>query len=160
VTDFLYRYKIPAEFNPAGDCQRAPITSTTGEAIEASTGSIEQEVMESIAQGLPGFNGGWISSIYLDRLLDRLGLVRKISHSRRKEMLEGLGYRPHPAFKDGRVNNVVLPDGGKPRLYIASDALARQITSPTEAAKNYEAFNNHQAAPTYHRSLPFGRSNG
>jgi hypothetical protein len=115
--------------------------------------SVEQEIQEAVAQGLQGFNGGWVSSIWLERLLDKLGLVRKVTHSRRKEMLEGLGYHYHPAFKEGRVNNIVLPDGGKPRLYIKDDSLARQITGSVEACKAYEAANTNRNVV----ALPFSQ---
>lgn len=151
VAEFLYSYAIPSELNPAGECQRAPISSTTGEALQVSQGTIEQEILECVAQGLPGFNGGFISSIYLDRLLDRMGLMRKISHVRRREILEGMGYRYHPALNDGRVNNSVLPDGGKPRLYIHDTCLALQITSGAEVAKFYESANKNQP----HLQVPF-----
>jgi hypothetical protein len=150
VSEFLHTYAIPARLNPASECQRAPLSSSTGEAIQVSTGSIEQEILESVAQGLPGFHGGWISSIYLDRLLDRMGM-RKISHMRRREMLEGLGYRPHPALVDGRVNNPVLPEGGKPRLYVHDTCLFKQLTSGAEVAKCYEASNKNQP----HLNVPF-----
>lgn len=151
VSEFLHSYVIPVELNPAGECQRAPISSTTGEALQVSQGTIEQEILESVAQGLPGFNGGFISSIYLDRLLDRMGLMRKINHIRRREILEGLGYHYHPALLDGRVNNAVLPDGGKPRLYIHDSCLARQLQSGAEVAKFYESANKNQP----HLNVPF-----
>lgn len=141
VAELLHTYAIPAEFNPAGEAHRAPITSTTHEAIAASTGNVEQEIEEAVSQGLQGFCGGWISSIWLDRLMERLGLARKVSHNKRKEILEQMGYRYHPALKDGRVNNTVLPEGGKPRLFARVDSLVMQITGPAEAAKNYETAN-------------------
>ena len=155
ITDFLYSYQIPAAFNPATECQRAPLSSTTGEALEASQGTIEQEILEAVAQNMPGFCGGWISSIFLDRLLDEMGIRRKISYTRRAEMLEALGYRRHPAFKDGRVNNVVLPDGGKPRLYIHNSALARQIANNAQAADSYQAANMNR--PSTAAALAFSR---
>jgi len=155
VTDFLHTYQIPAELNPAGDCQRAPFSSTTGEAISASTGGIEQEIQEAISQGLPGFCGGWVSSSALDRLLERIGRVRGVTHLRRKEMLESLGYRWHPALKDGRTNNVVLPDQTKPRLYVHDENIARQITDATAAAKEYERCNTASAPYSSGQRLPF-----
>lgn len=141
VNELLTTYKIPAAYNPAGSCQRAPQTTSTEQAIASSTGSVEQEIQESVAQGLPGFAGGWISSIYLDRLLERMGLMRRVSHSKRKEMLAQLGYQLHPALPDGRVNNPVLPEGGKPRLYVKIGSLAAQITVPAEVGKAYETAN-------------------
>jgi hypothetical protein len=151
VSEMLWTYSIPAALNPAGECQRAPITSTTHEAIAASAGGLEQEIEEAVSQGLQGFAGGWISSIWLDRLLERLGLARKVSHFKRKEILEQMGYRYHPALKDGRVNNPVLPEGGKPRLFIHHSSLAMQITEPVAAAKHYEAANANRNAV----ALPF-----
>jgi hypothetical protein len=147
VSELLYTFPIPDEFNPATGCQRAPVTTSTAAAISASAGGAEQEIAEAVAQGLPGFCDGWISSIQLDRLLERLGIARRITHSKRKEMLERLGYAYHPALVDGRVNNLVLPDSGKPRLFILKTAPARAIQGAAEAAKAYEQANNHSRVP-------------
>lgn len=141
VAEYLHTYQIADALNPAVDCQRAPVTSSTKEAIEASTGSVEQEIQEAIEQGLPGFCGGWISSVWLERLLERLGLARKISPYKRKQILEQMGYQHHPALSGGRTNNNVLPDNTKPRLYIHTSRLEMQLGA-TEAAKNYETANN------------------
>lgn len=151
VSDFLWTYPIPNDLNPAvtagGLLHRAPDTSSTTAAIEASRGGIEQEILEAIEQGLPGFCGGWISSIQLDRLLERLGAARRVTHSKRKEMLHDLGYGYHPALSDGRVNNMVLPDNGKPRLFVHKECDARHIKVAGEAAKAYEQVNNHCRVP-------------
>lgn len=147
VSELLHSFPIPDEYNPATSCQRAPVTTSTALAIAASTGGVEQEVNEAIAQGLPGFCGGWISSIQLDRMLERLGVARRVTHSKRKEMLEALGYAYHPALVEGRVNNLVLPDGGKPRLFVHKDSQARNIQGAAEAAKAYEQANNHNRVP-------------
>jgi len=151
VSDFLWTFPIPNEFNPAvsagGMLHRAPDTSSTAAAIEASRGGVEQEILEAIEQGLPGFSGGWISSIQLDRLLERIGAGRRVTHSKRKEMLRDLGYDYHPALVDGRVNNLVLPDGGKPRLFIHEASPARHIQVAAEAAKAYEQANNTGRVP-------------
>jgi hypothetical protein len=152
VTDLLFTYQIAEAYNPAGACQTAPSTSTTAEAIGASLGPIEQEISECIAQELQGFCGGWISSIWLDKMLERI-LHRHLSHSKRKEILANMGYHWHPALEasQGRVNNKVLPDNGKPTLYIHESSLAKQITYANEAAKSYEAANLNKQA-----SLPMG----
>lgn len=147
ISELLHTFPIPDEYNPATHCQRAPVTTSTAAAISASTGGVEQELQEAIAQGLPGFCGGWISSIQLDRLLERLGVARRVTHSKRKEMLNDLGYTYHPALVEGRVNNMVLPDGGKPRLFVKTDSQARAIQGAAEAAKAYEQANNHNRVP-------------
>jgi hypothetical protein len=147
VNEILHTMPIPDEFNPATDCQRAPATTSTEAAIGESMGGVEQEIQEAIAQELPGFCGGWISSVQLERLLDRLGAARRVTHSRRKELLHELGYSYHPALHDGRVNNIVLPDGAKPRLFIHKDSPARALATVAEAAKAYEQANNHTRVP-------------
>jgi hypothetical protein len=133
VSELLHTFPIPDEFNPAGKCQRAPNTSTTEQAIEAGRGSVEQEVLERIEIADQGFAAGWVSSIFLDRLLDHLGASRRIPINKRRELLATLGYTPHPGLPDGRVNNIVLPDAGKPRLYITKDHPSRGLTGPDVA---------------------------
>jgi Family of unknown function (DUF5906) len=151
VSEYLHTYAIAAEYNPAGSCHKAPRTTSTDDAISYGLGIVEQEINESIAQELQGFCGGWISSIWLDRMLERIHKGRNLSHSKRKEILAGMGFFYHPALTQGQVNNKVLPDNGKPRLYIRRDTMAWQITNANEAAKSYEAANiNKQAA------LPMG----
>lgn len=142
MSELLHTLPIPDEFNPATKCQYAPETISTRAAIDASMGGIEQEILEAIAQGLPGFCGGWISSIMLDRLLEKLGVARRVTHYKRKEMLSAMGYEYHPALHDGRVNNVVLPDQSKPRLFIKKDAAARYIATAAEVGRSYENSNN------------------
>ena len=147
VADLLHTFPIPDEFNPATSCQRAPETTSTVSAIAAGAGGVEQEILEAIEQGLPGFCGGWISSIQLDFLLEKLGAARRVTHSKRKEMLHDLGYDYHPALHDGRVNNLVLPDNGKPRLFIHKNSIARALPTAAEAAKAYEQTNNSGRVP-------------
>jgi hypothetical protein len=141
VTHYLMNYPIDPEFNPAGKCQRAPDTSSTSEAIERGLGGIEQEVVEAVAQGVPGFCNGWVSSMALDRLLERINAARKMSHMRRREMMQSLGYDYHPALTDGRVNNIVLPDNGKPRLFVKRDSPHMLITVAAEVARKYSEDN-------------------
>jgi hypothetical protein len=121
VAELLHTYDIPDEFNPATHCHRAPRTSGAARFRQVSMGKIEQEVQEAIEQGLPGFAGGWVSSLALDALLQR---VRSsgLSHQRRQKLMEGLGYILHPGLPDGRVATVTAPDGGRPKLFIRRDS--------------------------------------
>ena len=140
VAELLHTYEIPPEFNPAGECHRAPDTSTTCEVIVESQGSVEQQIMEVVAQDLPGFMGGWISSVALDRLItETLKMGNRLSYLKRKEMLQGMGYVLHPGLVEGRVNNPVQPDGRKPQLFIKSGHPAINITGAAEIAKAYSA---------------------
>lgn len=139
VSEFLWTLQIPDEFNPATGCQRAPQTSSTDAAIAAGMGRVEQEITEAIDQGLPGFAGGWVSSICVDRLLDRLGRAGSIPPNRRRDLMISLGYDYHPALPLGRVNNVILPDSARPRLYIRGDHPDRALMVAADAARAYTA---------------------
>ena len=139
VAEILHTYPIPDEFNPAKDCHRAPTTSSTEEAIGSTQGGIEQQIIESVQQGVPGFNGGWISSMALARLLDDLKQGQRITLNKRKDMLRALGYELHRALPDGRVNNAVQPDGRKTQLFIKIGHPDGHLTVPADVAKAYTA---------------------
>lgn len=139
VAEYLATYAIDPEFDPAGRCQRAPATSTSAEAQAATVGGVESEVLEAIDQGVQGFRGGWVSSMALDQLLARTRMEGRLPRNMRREMLESLGYVHHPALPHGRVNNDVLPDAGKPRLFIRPDHPSVALSSPAEVARAYTA---------------------
>ena len=88
-------------------------------------------------QGRPGFRGGWASSMQLDHLLIKIHAARKVPMNKRREFMGNLGYVLHPALTDGRVNNNVLPDNGKPRLYIKLGHTSMYLTGASEVAKAY-----------------------
>lgn len=136
ISEYLHTYSIPDALNPATSCHRAPATTTTHEAIEASLGGIEQEVIEAISAGRPGFAGGWVSSMALDRLLERLHL--RMARNKRREMMEALGYEYHPGLPGGRVTTPIqIDEGGKPRLYVKVGGLASQLKGAPEIARAY-----------------------
>ena len=88
-----------------------------------------------------------MSSLALDRLLATMGREAAMGRSRRPDLLRSLGYIKHPGLDDGRVNNSIMPDGGKPRLFVHKDSQARAIQGAAEAAKAYEQANNHSRVP-------------
>lgn len=139
VAELLHTYPIPDEFNPATTCHRAPMTSSTEAAIRSSLGGIEQHVQEAIAQGLPGFAGGWVSSIMLGRLLEDIRQSQRLTPNKRRDMLRHLGYRIHPGLPDGRVNNSVQPDAGKPQLFILEGHPSAFLRDGSEIARAYTA---------------------
>lgn len=141
VTDYLFTYPIPDEYNPATKCQRAPMTSSTSTAIAASIGGVEQEIQEAIAQGAVGFCGGFISSIMLQQLLERIRAANRITHTMRKDLLLELGYVLHPALPNGRVNNTVMPDNGRPRLFVHMESEVYKMENGLEVVKAYENAN-------------------
>ena len=136
VNDFLRSYAVAEEFNPAGLCTRAPETSSTQAALVASRGRAEQEIIESIEQGRPGFAGGWVSSKAVDDLLDRIRA--HVPRGKRRDLMHALGYEYHPGLPDGRVNVTVQPDNGRPRLYIRRGHILGNISGATEIAKRYQ----------------------
>lgn len=140
VNHWLRTYKVAAEFNPARACQVAPKTSSTAEAIKLSMGGIEQEIIEAIESGLPGFCGGWISSLALDRLLTERRLASKLPRAKRRDMLRSLGYDWHPGLKNsGRVWNPIQDCGvmGKPVIYCKVGHIVGQIVSPADIVRHY-----------------------
>jgi hypothetical protein len=136
VAEYLYTYPIAPDFDLSG---RAPRTSTSDEVFEATMGSVEHEVLEAIAQGTQGFKGGWISSMALDTLLVRTRMDARIPRNSRKELLEGMGYLWHPGLPNGRVNNDVMPDGGKPRLFVQRSHPTWGMVGAAEIARAYTA---------------------
>jgi len=137
VTDYLHTYQIPDELNPAGACHRAPVTSSTEEAVALSLGGVEQEIMEAVDEGRPGFSGGWISSMALDRLLESRRDSRRVPQNRRRSVLRSLGYDLHPHLPGGRANSVVPLDGGKPRLYIRTGHPDQALTKGSDIVAAY-----------------------
>jgi hypothetical protein len=137
VNEFLHNYQIPVMYNPALDCHRAPVTSSTGEAVGLSLGGVEQEIIELVGRGAQGFANGWISSLALDRMLKTRRDDKRITYNKRAELLKNMGYVPHPALKNGRVNNIIPMDLGKPRLYIKKGHIVANMTNSAEIAKRY-----------------------
>lgn len=137
ITNFLQNYQINEEYNPATKCQRAPVTSSTQEAIELSMGSVEHTILESIDEDRPGFCGGWVSSSALDKLLNEIKADRRVPVNKRRSLMESLGFEYHPSLRGGRVNNTVLAEGGKPRLYIKSGHIHMNLQSPAEVQRYY-----------------------
>jgi len=137
VAHYLNTYNIVDSLNPATNCHRAPVTSSTDEVIRMSLGGIEQEILEAIDEKRLGFSGGWVSSMALDRLLDQRRDNKRITRNKRKELLTDLGYVPHPNLHKGRVNNTIPMDGGKPILYIKAGHILGNLQKPSEITARY-----------------------
>lgn len=151
VTEFLCTYAILDELNPATSCQRAPQTSTTDQVLEQSLGSVEQEIMEAVESGRQRFCGDWISSFALADLLKELHI--RMSHNKRGDMLEAMGYVRHPALKRGRATAVLSIDAGQPTLYVKKSNTLLMGLDGQEAMQHYlkaqEAAANPRALRTF-----------
>lgn len=130
VAHYLMTYPLPAEMP-----SRAPMTTSRGNAIAMSRGRAEQEVMEAIEDGRPGFAGGWVSSRYLDALLDSIRAA--VPRSKRRGLMQSLGYDYHPALPDGRATGIVTPDNARPRLYVRAGHLALNLSVPGAVGDAY-----------------------
>lgn len=139
VAHYLAEFAIPDEFNPTTQCQRAPVTTSTEEAVTMSTGGVEQEIVEAIEEGRTGFAGGWVSSFALDELLKELRKESAVPRNRRTDIMRDLGYQLHPGLKDGRVNNPIPSEGGKPKLYIKVGHIHCNLTNGADIARHYSA---------------------
>ena len=139
-THHLQHMVLRAELDPARLAHRAPDTTTTAEAIEASAGPVEQAVREAIGAGEVGFRGGWVSSTWLAKLL---GDHRLRLHSNQWDSaLKAMGYVKHPSLPGGRLNNPVMPDGKKSRLWVKADTIpALNLHSAAAVAAAYAAAN-------------------
>lgn len=135
ITHYLRTYPIPTEFNPARAGHRAPDTSSSAEVHAVAMGLREQEVQEAIDSAGVGFRGGWVSSHYALELLKQSD--RRIRVGGLDDVLANLGYVRHPGLKDGRVNNLVQPDGARSVLYVAKGRMDLLGLSGAEAAKAY-----------------------
>lgn len=136
VNQYLQSYTIPDEMNPATSCHRAPVTSSTNDVIVGSRSVVEQDVIEAIESGRPGFIGGWVSSIAFNTLLKEVHL--KIPTNKQKDILREIGYAPHPALTRGRANNIVPVEGGKPVLYVQKGHPVAAITDAAMACRIYQ----------------------
>lgn len=144
--NYLRNMAVEEAHDPARLSLRAPVTTSTAEARVASLGRAEQEVIDACEEGRPGFAGGWVSSKYLDELLDRVRA--NVPRNKRRELMASLGYGYHPALRDGRVNDYVMPDNAKPRLYLRAGHLALNLDQPAEIARAYTKAQEITTAPT------------
>lgn len=124
---------------------RAPKTSTTDQAIEASLGLVEQEILEKIQEGLTdGFKGGFVNSNALKNLLVTLGRRSSLKLSTQRDILLQLGYKPHPELTSdpARLGRVHWDMDGKtkPTLFVKIGSEASKLTKDKVRAE-YERHN-------------------
>jgi hypothetical protein len=135
VAEFLWTMPIEDAFNPVLH-RRAPRTTSTEAAIREGLGTAEQEVLEAIEQRHVGFKGGFVSSLRLNDFLR--GINRTVPLSKQSDFMRALGYTLHPYLRDGRPNNIVMPDAGRPRLYVRVDATEiLALDTPADIARAY-----------------------
>lgn len=143
IAEWLSTVEIPLEMNPATGCHRAPMTSSTDEAIEAGEDRMTQEIREAIAQCLPGLTGDWVSLVMAERHLVDSGAIRYVKRAELKKVLQNMGFVQHPNLPDGRTNNKVFPDQTKPVLFVRkSNSALMSIQTAAAVARAYQDANN------------------
>lgn len=123
VADLLATMPIDPRYNPAGECQEAPNTSVTREAIIDGRTSLEHDVAEWIELREPGFCGEFVSQHMLkERMAKNPQYAKMTSPLKLKELMLRLGYELHRALPDGRTVGYVQPDNTRPLLFVRRDS--------------------------------------
>lgn len=139
VAELLHTMPIDPRYNPAGECQEAPNTSMTQQAIEDGRTGVEADVMEWVELEEPGFAGNFVSYHMLRRKLDK-----PMTQMKCDEMLQRLGYERHTHLPRGRLGQFVQPplDDTKPILYVKRGSMQAEQTNPDIIAALYVAAQN------------------
>ena len=90
VAHYFMTTRADPRFDPFDGCVRAPQTSSTNEAMAATAGGVESEIVEAIESDRRGFRNGWVSSFALDQLLRERGV--RMTRPRIASMLSDMGY--------------------------------------------------------------------
>lgn len=70
---------------------RAPLTTSNHEAVQQSRGPVEMMILDAIQDMVPGFRGGWVSSIAVQNRLKGTS-VRPVSGKTLTTIMEAMGY--------------------------------------------------------------------
>ncbi len=140
VSEMLHTMPIDPRYNPAGECQEAPDTSVTQEAIIDGRTGVEHEIAEWIELGEPGFCGDFVSATMLKRKLQATPQFAKFtSYLKIKETMTRLGYEIHRGMEAGRCVVDVQPDGMRPVLYVKTDSWTAELKGAALVGQHYAA---------------------
>lgn len=140
VADMLHTMGIDPRYNPAGECQEAPHTSVTAEAIIDGRTGVEHEVDEWITLEEPGFCGDFVSYHALRAKLETMPRYSKSATPLKiKEIMLRLGYEEHRYLPSGRVPFEVQPDGMRARLFVRRNSAMSELSDPSLVATMYAA---------------------
>lgn len=96
IADWLLGYPLEMGQIP----RTAPDTSSKDEAIKVSRSPIERAILNAVHDGLPGFRGGYISTLAVAKRVREVG-TRPPGQATIERILEAMGY--HSAGRAGRA---------------------------------------------------------
>lgn len=139
VANWLDTYAIPVEFNPAGDADKAPQTTSFIEAISESKSSPHQAVAEALSSGRPGTLNSWVSVQALRNMLQTDYGIRPPSGKMLSKYLKAEGYIRHPALTNqGRLTRAVMQEGGQRSvIYVKSGSVQAGLTDGADVTEKY-----------------------
>lgn len=153
VAHYLENMEIDERYNPAGDCNRAPVTTGTARVIRESLCIVGKHVQNAIEDGRQGFRGDWVSSTAITRLLKELRLDTNNPPNSYRAIMSRLDYEWCPSLisTNGRVNNYIKSEGSKPVLYCRRGSIQHlNLMSPAQVrsayinAQEYEEVHTHE----------------
>jgi len=157
VAHMLQTMPIDARYNPAGECQEAPDTSVTREAVIDGRTNLEHDIAEWIELDEPGFAGGFVSAHMLRARMEAIPRYAKFfSPLKVKETMQRLGYETHRKLIDGRLPIYVAPDNTKPIIYVKADTWQAELVDPHAVASLYAAAQAEAAANQTKRMMGHG----
>lgn len=156
VAELLHTMPIDPRYNPAEECQEAPDTSVTHEAIVDGRTGLEHDVAEWVELQEPGFCGDFVSVVMLKKKMEAMPRAMKSSPLKIKEMMLRLGYEQHRGLPDGRLPFDVQPDDTRPILYVKRDCLAANLTDAAQVGRLYERVQREAIAAAISRRLTQG----
>lgn len=118
---------------------RAPITSSTEEAIRVSGGAATHILINAVESDEPGFTGGLIDVQDACDHLMRYG--KKYSPRKVGDILRGMGYITHPALRHNRDGRVYA--GGRKRSILCRrGSIVANLETPLNVANRWEQLRN------------------
>lgn len=136
--NFLATMPLLEQFNPAGLAIDAPRTSSFEASKVAAQGSVEQALMDAVAEGREGFRGGFIGSHGVKAVLQELRKENQVAPNKRRDVLKSIGYDWHPALTDGRATRPSKVNGTKEVIFVKMDHPAAQLQTAAQVMAKYE----------------------
>lgn len=138
VANFLDTYQIPAEFNPATDADKAPMTTSFKEAINESKSNPHLAVVEILSSDRPGVKKGWASVQAINKILKDEYSIKPPSGKMMAKYLKAEGYIKHPALTNqGRATQSIVFEGGRSVIYVKSGSIQAKLDDGGEVTRRY-----------------------